>query len=47
MNKNKIFAFVIAVIAIVIIGLSGFLMEDADKSKNYVCQRPITGEYVV
>jgi hypothetical protein len=47
MNKNKIFAFVIAVIAIVIIGLSGSLMEDADKSKNYVCQMPITGEYVV
>lgn len=26
---------------------SGSLVEDADKSKNYVCQMPMTGEYVV
>lgn len=45
--KKKIFAFVVAVIAIVVIACIGSLVEDADKSKNYVCQMPITGEYVV
>lgn len=47
MKKNKIFAVVIAIIAIAVVCLSGSLFEDADKSKNYVCQMPITGEYVV
>lgn len=45
--KKKIFAFVVAVIAVVVIACIGSLIEDADKSKNYVCQMPITGEYVV
>ena len=27
--------------------MAGSLFEDADKSKNYVCQMPVTGEYVV
>ena len=27
--------------------ISGSLLEDADKSKNYVCQMPVTGTYVV
>lgn len=45
--KKKIFAFVVAAIAVVIITCIGSLVEDADKSKNYVCQMPITGEYVV
>lgn len=45
--KRKIFAIFGAMIAIAVIILSGRLFEDADKSKNYVCQMPITGEYVV
>ena len=45
--KRKIFAIFGAAIAIAVIILSGSLFEDADKSKNYVCQMPITGEYVV
>ena len=45
--KRKIFAIFGAAIAIAVIVLSGRLFEDADKSKNYVCQMPITGEYVV
>ena len=47
MNRSKLFAIVIAVVAIAVVCLSGSLFEDADKSKNYVCQMPITGEYVV
>ena len=47
MKKNNIFAIVIAIIAIAVVCLSGSLFEDADKSKNYVCQMPVTGEYVV
>lgn len=35
-SKSSIFAII-----------AGSLFEDADKSKNYVCQMPVTGEYVV
>ena len=45
--QKKILAIIAAVIAVVILCLSGKLVEDADKSRNYVCQLPITGEYVV
>ena len=45
--KSKIYAIIGVVIVIAFIALSGSLMEDADKSKNYVCQMPVTGEYVV
>ena len=45
--KNKIFAFLIVIIAIVFVGMSASLFEDADKSKNYVCQMPWTGTQVV
>jgi hypothetical protein len=45
--KRKIFAIFSLVIVLAVLCLSGKLVEDADKSKNYVCQRPITGEYVV
>lgn len=45
--KQKIFAIIGAVIVLTLIILSGRLVEDADKSKNYVCQMPITGEYTV
>jgi regulator of protease activity HflC (stomatin/prohibitin superfamily) len=45
--KRKIYAIIGALIAVTVICLSGKLFEDADKSKNYVCQLPITGEYSV
>lgn len=46
-NKNKILGIVVGVVAVVIIALSGMLFEDADKSKNYVCQMPMSGTYHV
>lgn len=46
-NKKKIWGIIISVLAIVLVLLSGSLLEDADKSKNYVCQMPVTGTYVV
>lgn len=46
-GKSKIFGIIIAVFAILFIAMAGALFEDADKSKNYVCQMPMTGEYVV
>lgn len=45
--KRKIYAIIGALVAVTVLCLSGKLFEDADKSKNYVCQKPITGEYVV
>ena len=45
--KSKIFAIIGAVIVLAVIALSGSLVEDADKSQNYVCQMPVTGEYRV
>lgn len=46
-NKTKIWAIIIAVIAIALVCLSGGLLEDANRSKNYVCQVPGSGEYKV
>lgn len=46
-KKSKIWGIIIAVLAVAFIAASGSLVEDADKSKNYVCQMPMTGEYVV
>ena len=45
--KRKIYAIIGALIAVTVLALSGKMFEDADKSKNYVCQMPITGEYSV
>lgn len=45
--KRKIYAIIGALIAVTVLALSGKMFEDADKSKNYVCQMPITGEYAV
>ena len=45
--KKKIFGILSLVIAVAVLCLSGKLFEDADKSRNYVCQMPITGEYSV
>lgn len=47
MNKKNFFAIIVAIIAVVCIFSVGSLFEDADKSKNYVCQMPVTGNYVV
>lgn len=47
MQKRVFYSIIIAFIAIVVTLLSGRLFEDADKSKNYVCQMPISGEYKV
>jgi hypothetical protein len=46
-SKNKIFAILAGVIAVLLVCMSGALIEDADKSKNYVCQMPMTGKYKV
>lgn len=47
MSKKSILGIVIGVIAVVLFGASFYIFEDADKSKNYVCQMPITGNYKV
>lgn len=46
-SKNKILGIVIGVVAVVGLCLLGSLFEDADKSKNYVCQMIGTGRYSV
>lgn len=46
-KKGKILGIVTIVVALLIVAMAGALWEDADKSKNYVCQMPITGKYVV
>lgn len=46
-SKPKIFGIIIAVFAVLLVVFSGMLIEDADKSKNYVCQMPMTGQYEV
>lgn len=45
--KQKIYAIIIIAIVAVVVALSGRLVEDADKSKNYVCQMPMSGKYTV
>ena len=45
--KRNILAIIVAVITAVFVFTLPSAIEDADKSKNYVCQVPITGEYVV
>lgn len=46
-TKKVIYGIVTIAVAILLIGVFRSLFEDADKSKNYVCQMPITGEYKV
>lgn len=46
-SKSTIFGIVIGVFAVLMVALSGMILEDADKSKNYVCQMPWTGQYEV
>jgi hypothetical protein len=47
MGKTKVWAIIIVIIAAAVVFLSGSLFEDADRSKNYVCQVPGSGEYKV
>lgn len=46
-DKKKILGIAGIAVAILLIVFSGMLFEDADKSKNYVCQMPFTGAYRV
>ena len=46
-TKKVIIGIVTVAVAILLICICRSLFEDADKSKNYVCQMPITGEYRV
>lgn len=46
-KKSKVWGIIIAVLAVTLVFASSSLVEDADKSKNYVCQMPMTGKYVV
>lgn len=46
-DKKSILGILGIAVAILLIAFSSMLFEDADKSKNYVCQMPITGTYVV
>ena len=46
-TKKVIIGIVVVFAAIMLIVGANNMVEDADKSKNYVCQMPITGEYHV
>ena len=46
-SKKSILGIVLGVVAALFFMGSFFIFEDADKSKNYVCQMPITGNYKV
>ena len=46
-SKKSILGIVLGVVAVLFFVGSFFIFEDADKSKNYVCQMPITGNYKV
>ena len=46
-SKRSILGIVLGVVAVLFFIGSFFIFEDADKSKNYVCQMPITGNYKV
>lgn len=46
-SKKSILGIVLGVVAVLFFMGSFFIFEDADKSKNYVCQMPITGNYKV
>ena len=44
-SKTKILGIIIAILAIAFVAFSTALFEDADKSRVYVCQMPVTGNY--
>lgn len=45
--KKVLWGFVSIIALFVVLFVVGGVMEDCDKSKNYVCQYPITGKYEV
>jgi regulator of protease activity HflC (stomatin/prohibitin superfamily) len=47
LSKKKIIGIVMGVVGLLMILASFSIFEDADKSKNYVCQMPISGNYKV
>lgn len=46
-SRNKILGIAGAGAGLIVLCMLGSLVEDADKSKNYVCQMPFTGTYSV
>lgn len=46
-SKKQIFGIALALVAVVLVGLSGMIFEQTDRSKIYVCQMPFSGEYKV
>ena len=46
-TKKTIIGIVTVGVALLLVLICRSMFEDADKSKNYVCQMPITGEYRV
>lgn len=46
-NKKTVWGIIGTFIALIFLCFSFSLFEDADKTKNYVCQYPITGNYEV
>ena len=46
-SKKSIFGIALAFVAIVLVSLSGMIFEQTDRSKVYVCQMPLSGEYRV
>lgn len=46
-NKKQIAGIVVGAVAIIMLFLLGSVFEAANKSKNYVCQMPISGAYHV
>ena len=46
-KKGHIIGIIIAAVALFLLIMSSALFEDANKTKNYVCQMPITGNYHV
>ena len=46
--SKKVLMGIVAIVSLFVLSfvLSG-IMEDCDKSKNYVCQYPVTGTYAV
>lgn len=46
-KKGKIFSVIIACVAILVVMISGSLFENTSRTRNYVCQSPISGKYTV
>lgn len=46
-KKGKVFSVIIACVAILVVMISGSLFENTSRTRNYVCQSPISGKYTV